>query len=347
MIRIPIALALGGLFALSSTTVLAQSVTKHTPDDIVATVGSATITLAQVDELALKMRADQFGNLRLSHAMYEARRVALDELVANVLFDNEAKAQHLDRTTLLEREVASKVKPPTESDVAAWYQANQESVQGVTIDEAREPIRSLLLQEQAQSAQQAYIDRLKAKTSIKRTLEPTRETVSADGAALGPADAPIEMVEFADFECPYCLRAFPIVKQVIAAYGNRMRLVYRNYPLPQHPNARPAAEAAQCAHDQGKFWPYHDRLFGDPTKLGEADLKQAAAEIGLDTGRFNTCFDSHSYRSQIEADIQAGGAAGVTGTPSFFINGRPLVGAPPFEDFTRIIDEELEAKSRR
>jgi protein-disulfide isomerase len=155
------------------------------------------------------------------------------------------------------------------------------------------------------------------------------------------------MVEFADFECPYCLRAFPTVKQVIAAYGDKVRLVYRNYPLPQHPNARPAAEAAQCANDQGKFWPYHDKLFGDPTKLGEADLKKTAAELGLDTERFNTCFDAHIHQSRIEADIKAANAAGMAATPSFFINGRPLIGAPPFEDFKRIIDEELALRSGR
>ena len=153
------------------------------------------------------------------------------------------------------------MKSPADSEVTEWYLANQERVGGATLDQVRQPIREFLVNERTGSALQAYLTRLKTKTAVKLSLEPLRETVRAAGASLGPATAPIEMIEFADFECPFCLKAFPIVKQVMAAYGDRIRLVYRHFPLPQHPNARPAAEAAQCAFEQGKFWPYHDRLF--------------------------------------------------------------------------------------
>jgi protein-disulfide isomerase len=348
MMRIPVAVAFGVLVACGASAV-AQPLPQQMASDVVATVGSTTITLGQVDEIALRQPAENFGILRLSQAIYEARRVAIDELVGNTLLDQEAKAQGVERTALFNREVSSKVTSPTDAEITAWYLANQERVQGATLDQARKPIHAFLIQERTQTARQAYLDRLKVKTSVKLSLESPRQAVKvADvAAALGPANAPVELIEFSDFECPFCLRAHPIVKQVMAAYGDRVRLVYRHYPLQQHPNARPAAEAALCAHDQGKFWPYHDRLFGDQSKLGEAGLKQAAADLGLDTGRFNTCLDSHTHRNVVDADIQAANSAGVTGTPTFFINGRYLSGAPPFEDFKRIIDEELELKKVR
>lgn len=129
-------------------------------------------------------------------------------------------------------------------------------------------------------------------------------------------------------------------------YGDRVRLIYREYPLPNHPNARPASEAGLCANEQGKFWPYHDKLFASQRRLGGADLKQYAVELGLDASRFNACLDSHKYAKQIDADIEAANDAGVNGTPAFFINGRALSGAQPFEEFKKVIDDELAAKKR-
>jgi protein-disulfide isomerase len=326
----------------------AQQVRTQVASDVVATVGPTTITLAQVDEVALQQPVSSFGNLKLSQAMYEARRMALDELVGNALIDQDAKARSLDRTALVEQEISGKVTPPTDADVATWYQVNQQRVQGATLEQVRTPIRAYLVQERTTAARQAYLDRLKTKTTVKLMLEPPRLAVkAADGPAQGPPNAPIEMIEFSDFQCPYCQRAHPTIKQVLETYGNRVRLVYRNYPLPNHPNARPAAEAAQCANEQGKFWPYHDRLFSNPGKLGEADLKQGAAELGMDAARFNACVDSHKYKDVVDADIKAANDAGVSGTPAFFINGRPLTGAQPFEAFKRIIDEELELKKSR
>jgi protein-disulfide isomerase len=133
---------------------------------------------------------------------------------------------------------------------------------------------------------------------------------------------------------------------VLDTYGDRIRLVYREYPLPNHPNAKPAAEAGMCANEQGKFWPYHDRLFANQQRLGANDLKQHAVDLGLDAARFNACFDSHKYTPLVEADINAGNDAGVNGTPAFFINGRMISGAQPFDAFKKIIDDELAMKKR-
>jgi protein-disulfide isomerase len=260
--------------------------------------------------------------------------------------DDAAKAQGIDRSALVEKEITSKVPAVKEAEIAAWYQANQARVQGAALDQVRQPIRAFLTQERMQTIREQYVDELKSKTTVRVMLDPPRQKVAVEKASpvRGPADAPIEIVEFSDFQCPFCQRVVPALTQVLSTYGDRIRFVYRNYPLANHPNARPAAEAAQCAAEQGQFWAYHDRLFGDQSKLSDGDLKQSAADLGMDASKFNACFDSHKYKGRVEEDIKAGNEAGVNGTPAFFINGRLLSGAQPFDEFKRVIDEELATK---
>jgi protein-disulfide isomerase len=318
--------------ACSSTS--AQPAKQLSPTEVVAKVGATSITLAEVDDKALQQPTSAFGSMKLSLALYEARRATIEDLIANALVDQEAKARGIDRSALIEQEIANKVSNVTDAEIAQWYQANQNRVQGRSLDEVRQPIRAYLTQERMQLARQEFIDALKMKTPVRVMLDAPRQNVeAAKGAAKGPASAPIEIIEFSDFQCPFCQRANPTVDQVLKTYGDRVRFVYRHFPLGNHPNARPAAEASQCAAEQGKFWEYHDRLFANPSKLGDPDLKQHAAALGLDTGKFNACVDSHKYKPQVDADVNAGEEAGVNGTPAFFVNGRMLSGAQPFESF--------------
>src|SRR4029077_10226238 len=174
-----------------------------------------------------------------------------------------------------------------------WYQTNQARVQNATLPQVHDAIKSLLVEQRMAEAHDAFIGKLKDKGAVTISLEPPRQKVDVAGHPdKGPKDAPIELIEFSDFQCPFCQRANPTVEQVLKTYGNRIHFVYRHYPLPNHPNARQASEAAACANEQGKFWPYHDRLFANPTKLSPADLKQHAAELGLNTAQFNACVDS-------------------------------------------------------
>jgi protein-disulfide isomerase len=323
----------------------AQSPTQLAPHDVIATVGSTSITVAQVDERAMQQPATSFGNVKLSQAIYEARRAALDEMVSGLLIDQEAKARGIDRAALVEREITSKVADVTDSDILAFYQANQSRVQGATLDQVRQPIKNYLTQQRMQNARDEFVTTLRAKTPVRVSLEPPRLTIAtADSPSRGPSSAPVEIVEFSDFQCPFCLRAHPTVDQVLKAYSDRVRFVYRHYPLPGHPNARPAAEAAECAAEQGKFWPYHDKLFATQSRLSDADLKQDAAELGMDASKFNACVDSHKYAAKVDADLRAGQDAGVDGTPAFFINGRLVSGAQPYDVFKKVIDEELQLK---
>ena len=314
------------------------------PTDVVATVGSKSITAADVDERALQQPVSNFGNVKLAQALYEARRQAIDEIVADILMDQEAKSRGIDRSALVEKEIADKVAPVSDTDVANWYQANQARVQGASLDQVRAPVRAYLIQERMEDARQRFVGTLKEKTAVRVLLDPPRLKVAASGPSKGSPGAPVEMIEFSDFQCPYCLRAQATVDQVLKTYGDRIHFVYRHYPLPSHPNARPAAEASSCAAEQGKFWPYHDRLFEQPAKLSDGDLKSHAASLGLDTAKFNGCVDSRKYKSQVDTDVKEGDEAGVNGTPAFFINGRLLSGAQPFEAFRRIIDDELSRK---
>jgi len=336
------------LVVLTACSSSAQQARRPVPTDVVATVGSTSITLAQVDDKALEQPAGNFGGAKLYQVLYEARRAALDEIVALTLMDGAAKAQGIDRSELVEKEITAKVPAVTEAEVAAWYQANQARVQGAPLDQVRQPIRAFLTQERMQTLREQYVDELKSKTPVRVMLEPPRQKVAIEKASpvRGPADAPIEIVEFSDFQCPFCQRVGPALTQVLNTYGDRIRLVYRQYPLPNHPNAKQAAEAGMCANEQGKFWPYHDRLFANQQRLGASDLKQHAVDLGLDAPRFNACLDSHKYVPLIDADISAGNASGVNGTPAFFINGRMLSGAQPFEAFKKIIDDELALKKR-
>jgi protein-disulfide isomerase len=335
------------LGAACSSTAAQPPAKRVAPTEVVATVGSTSITLGEVDDRALQQSTANFAGMKLSQALYEARRAAIDEIVANLLLDQEAKARGIDRATLVEKEIGGRVAPVGDTDIAAWYQANQNRVQGASLDQVRAPIRAYLIQERMGEAREAYVTALKTKTPVHVTLDPPRlKVAAAKGATKGQPNAPVEIIEFSDFQCPYCLRAHATVNQVLKTYGDRIRFVYRHYPVQGHPNAEPAAEASECAAEQGQFWPYHDRLFANVTRLGSADLKQHAAELGLDTAKFNACFDSHKYKEQVAADARDGDEAGVNGTPAFFINGRMVSGAQPFDVFKKVIDEELAAKER-
>jgi protein-disulfide isomerase len=165
--------------------------------------------------------------------------------------------------------------------------------------------------------------------------------IPSDSPMRGSKTAKVTIVEWSDFECPFCERGFALVKKVEQAYGGNVRLVFRHQPLPMHEHARPAAEASMAAHEQGKFWEYHDRLFANQKALDRNSLEKHAADVGLDLTKFKAALDSGRFRAKVESDAREGLAVGATGTPTFFINGRELVGAQPFEKFKDIIDDEI------
>jgi protein-disulfide isomerase len=167
----------------------------------------------------------------------------------------------------------------------------------------------------------------------------------AEDPAIGPSNAPITIVEYADFGCPSCLAWYRagILKQVLSKYGDKVRFVWKDFPVitPESPKA---AEAGQCAQDQGKFWPFHDIVYDNAPAIGVDDLKAYAARAGLDTAKFNACLDSGQNKAKVDASRQDAEARGFTGTPSFLLNGKPLAGPPSFAYLTGLIDQALASK---
>ncbi len=157
----------------------------------------------------------------------------------------------------------------------------------------------------------------------------------------GAADAKLTIVEFSDFECPYCGAAQPTIAQIEKDYAGKVKVVFMHFPLPFHPNAQKAGEAAECALDQGKFWELHDKMFANQQALGVAQLKAYAKDLGMNTTKFDACLDSGVKAAQVGTDQSKGQAAGVGGTPTFFINGLPVVGALPYAQFKQVLDAEL------
>lgn len=156
--------------------------------------------------------------------------------------------------------------------------------------------------------------------------------------ARGPANASVTIIEYSDFQCPACGVVEPVIEQVLATYPAKVRLVYKDYPLSMHTFAQKASEAAECAGAQGKYWEMHDKLFVNQDALDILDLKTYAAGLGLDTARFDGCLDSDMMASDVAADLQDGKAAGVTATPTFFVNGQKIVGAQPFSAWQALIE---------
>jgi protein-disulfide isomerase len=191
---------------------------------------------------------------------------------------------------------------------------------------------------------EAFVARLKKDYAVKSYVEPARTLIETRGRpSKGAADAPVTIVEFADFQCPFCGALVRTLQQIQTAYKGKVRIVYLQFPLVNvHPDAQKAAEASLCAHEQNKFWELHDAMFADQTKISVRDLKHKAAQLSLDTEAFNSCLDSGKYLREIGADVAEAVKAGVDGTPAMFINGRFLGGNLPFADIQKVIEDELQ-----
>jgi protein-disulfide isomerase len=309
------------------------------PGAVAATIGGQPITL---DELDVRAAASLF---KVRQQEYEARKQALDDLLNERLLEKEAAARGLTREKLLEAEVQAKAPDTTPKEIDDYYEQNKARYANQTKEQAAPQISAGLRSRKMAEAQAAFMKALRDQHGVKVLLDPPRVEVALDDdASKGPAKAPITIVEFSDYQCQYCSRAEETVQKVLEKYGDKIRLVYRDYPLSFHQNAQGASEAAECAEDQGKFWDMHQAMFKNQQKLAAADLVETAAGLGLDKDKFKGCLDSGKHREEVQKDFQDGARYGVTGTPTFFINGIMMVGARPIESFSEIIDAELARK---
>lgn len=305
-------------------------------DQPVAKVGNHTITQAELEKHVKSELAE------IDMQRYEALHEGLEDMIAAELIKQEAAARGVTPEVLTKKEIEDKAGTPTDEQAKKLYDANKEKLGDATFESVKSRIVDHLKQGMVEERREAFVDELKKKYKTEVSLRPPMVDVGTGGRPSrgGGANAPVTMIEFSDYECPFCKKADVTVQEVMKTYGDKVRLVHRDFPLPFHAHALPAAEAARCAEAQGKFWEYHSKLFASQD-LSTEKLQALATEVGLDRTKFDECVAKQQFKDGIDKDIAAGTEAGVTGTPAFFINGRMLSGAQPIEKFKEIIDEEL------
>jgi protein-disulfide isomerase len=303
---------------------------------VVASIGARSITLQEVERtVALALyQSDQ--------QRHQLLQQALQQLIDEELLKTEASRKGVTVSQLVANASQSESIARLANLPGPVKQLSQGKTRGsVDLETLSDPQIQVRLR-------QALVVALRRQASIHINLpapEPPILPVSADDdPSVGPANAPVTIVEFSDFQCPYCKLSVPLIKEILAKYPDKVKVVYRDYPGPNHPHAPQAAEAAQCAGDQGKFWEYHDSLFDRQAPGTGWNFAELAKGIGLDQDAFSTCLKSGRYREEVAKDLQDGFTLGVTSTPTFFINGRPLVGAKPFAEFQDVIETLLKQK---
>ena len=329
------------LWALVAVVVMGLPATAQTgaTGEPLAEVNGEAITTDEVERaLGAPLR-------RLEQQIYDLKRQKLEALISERLLAREAAKRGVSVQALLDAEVTAKAGTVTDEEVETFFQANKARLKGEETA-VREKMKTHLQNQKLASRRETFLQSLRSQASVVVHLRAPpvfRVEVSVDGAPFrGPATAPVTIVEFSDFQCPFCMQVVPTLTQVLSRYGEKVKLVYRDFPLDSiHPQARNAAEAARCAHDQGKFWEYHDALFADSPKLGPEQLKMYAGHVGLDLPSFERCLASGTHAAAVQKSLDEGIRLGVTGTPAFFINGEFGSGAQPVESFARVIEREL------
>lgn len=306
--------------------------------DVLAEVDGGPITAAEV-ATAIGMPL-----YKLEAQIYEMKRQKLRQLVAEKLLAAEAAKRKISVAQLLERDVASKADSLSEAEIDSFYNAHKANF-AAEENAGREQARLLLRAQRQAEAQTALLQRLLAQASVMEHLKvPVAPSIELPkgGVARGNDKAPVRIVEFTDFHCPYCKLAEATVTEVLAKFGDKVSYEHRDFPIARlHPEAPRAHLAARCAAEQEKFWPYHDKLFAGPAQSGSEQLRSYASESELDVEAFAQCLESGRHQAALQQDIEIGTRLGVTGTPTFFINGRMLVGAQPLARFVDVIEEEL------
>jgi protein-disulfide isomerase len=321
--------------------------TDATADKVVATWDGGSLTYTEGTKLAtgqlVQMKAEYLTN------KHKTETSSIEQSIMEKLFEAEVKKQGLSsQEELLKKEVEEKAVSANPAEIAAMYKQFKDRLQGMTLEQATPLISQQLVQQKQGERFQVYIEELKTKYNVNVLLpypEVPRIKVSADDDPfLGTDGAPIEIIQFAEFQCPYCGKAGEAIDQVLAEYEGKVKMVYRDFPLGFHDRAIPAAVAANCAGVQGKYWEMHNLLMSNQRALSEADLTGHATTLELDLAKWNTCREDPAQEAEVKKDMEDGAAVGVTGTPAFFINGIMLSGALPFSEFKSIIDQELKRK---
>ncbi|MGC2448263.1 MAG: thioredoxin domain-containing protein [Candidatus Sulfotelmatobacter sp.] len=326
--RMLVRLGIGAALLWAGTgSVLAQN-----DSTVVAEVGGVKVTLAELEQ------QESAKLLSAHYQYYQAQSKALEDLIDKKLLEQKAASENLTVDQLIDRDIKSKVNDPTEDQMKVYYE-------GLETDQPYEAVRGKILEKIRQlrtdKVRAAYVKALRAQTTVTIALAPPRANVDvADAQVLGPKSAQVTLVEFADYECPYCQKVAADVKKLKADFGDKVAFTYKDFPLPMHARAEKAAEAARCASKQSKFWEFHDELFHSK-ELDVDQLKAQARALKLDSDQFDKCLDSGEQAAAVERDRKEGMRLGITGTPSFFVNGHYLSGALDYAALRQVVEQQL------
>jgi protein-disulfide isomerase len=331
MLKANISLVLG-IMALALT-----ASGQNTNSDVVVVVGGHKFTMAEVEQ------KESSRLLQAKNSYYQSQKSALNHFIEEQLLEQKATAEHLTVDQLIQRDIASHITDPTEDQLKVYYE-------GLGTEDPYEKVRGQILTHihdlRVGKARAEYMKKLREQTEVAVTLFPPGVQMSVDGAPMiGSRNAPVTLVEYADYECPYCQEVYPEIKKLEQAFDGKLSVVFKDCPLPMHSHAKKAAEAALCAGTQGKFWEYHNILFED-RKLEISQLKNDARTIGLNTTEFDKCLDSGAEAGKVQQGLAEATDLGLTGTPSFFINGHFYSGAMQYEALREVVEAELAAVNR-
>jgi protein-disulfide isomerase len=307
---------------------------------VMATVGGAPITTAEIEQ-ALRLPLYE-----LEMEKYRLTKRRLDQVIVERLLARAAAALGQSVSAFVSAEVQGQIATITPEEIGARVREDRAKLPADE-ERARQEARNALVRERAGRVLNELVERLSREAGVSVAIRPPDPPVmtipAGDDPAWGPLTAPVTIVEFADFECPVCKESLPVLRQLRELYPDRVRLVYRDFPLAAHPQARPAAEAAHCAHEQGKFWAYHDALFAQAPDLKPSDYMALAERLSLNTADFTACLGSNRPKAAVAKDLADAQSLGLSGTPTFFINGRYLAGFQTLEALRHQVDRELVA----
>jgi protein-disulfide isomerase len=286
---------------------------------VLATVNGRNVTSGDVEDSLLPLVAS------VQEQVYLVRKGDVDMKINDILLNQEAQKRGVTARAVLDAEITAKSPAVTEAQALEFFNKNKERINGDFATVKYQIIQYLEEQEQ-QRLEGAFVARLRNGASVQTFLTPPPAPVFAvatdDQPAKGNPNAAVTVVEFTDYQCPTCAQAQPVLERLLTEYGDRLRLVVRDFPLEMHPEARKAAEAAEAAREQGKYWDFAAILFRNQSALKPEQLKQYAQVLGLDRAKFDAALDSGKFADKVERDLLDGQRFGITGTPSFFVNGR-------------------------
>lgn len=277
--------------------------------------------------------------------VHELKMNKLKALVLEKLMNKNPKKKGLTNDEFLDKIIASKVVI-TKVEIDKFVKERKIPKEHIN-DQMKERIKGFLLREKKKTAIDNWVKAQTSKSPVEvyltRPIRPIFDVSEGDAPFVGGADAKVTIIEFSDFQCPFCAKGAEVVTDLKKKYGNKVKIAFKNYPLPFHNHAQKAAEAGLCVNEQdkAKFWKMHDAMFADQSALDEEGLKAKAAKLELDISKFTACLSSGKFAEKVKLDVEQGKKIGVKSTPTFFINGMMINGAQPIEVFTNIIDEEL------